>query len=369
MENKVAAYDVHIFIQDKFKLRPEEVISIGIYGNKVMLKVLNAEIMENIFNSWENKLEYIDSSGKCHVVKLSNESLKNVVRIHRIAIEIPDSEIKKALSAYGVNETINNDTWKNLPYACYNDIKIVKMEIHRSVPSYVRILGKQYWTTYIGQLKTCRRCDSTEHEARDCVLSAENRIRTRNYASALTGQLRKQYLSDKDSLMEDNFTILNETAGTRRILNTKEASVAEGNMNRQSNTTSRQKEIEKTNQTKSHITTDLNVSTEERQSKTTEKHIGNASNLESHTTFKIGHVNTVVPSSRQNDQGTEGIIQVEQGKKRGKIESSDSGGESNKPVAKKINWADEIDNIEGATRMVQEPSQTLIRTSSEESSY
>ncbi|KAL3279011.1 hypothetical protein HHI36_016527 [Cryptolaemus montrouzieri] len=56
---------------------------------------------------------------------MSNESSQTTVKINRVPIEMNDMEIRNAISAYGPVESIKNNQWKDLPYACYNDIKLI----------------------------------------------------------------------------------------------------------------------------------------------------------------------------------------------------------------------------------------------------
>lgn len=188
VNEKLFAFDYHSYIEKNLKLKNEEVISIGINGNKIFVKVATGELLERIFENFEGKLTYIQRDGISKNVNLFNESLKTTVKIHRIPIEISDNEIRKALNYYGKIENVMNDAWKNLPYTCYNDIKIIKMEIVKPIPSYIPIGGKYYWITYAGQMRTCRRCGSTLHEIKDCDRLLNNRLNS--FAAAVSQSVR-----------------------------------------------------------------------------------------------------------------------------------------------------------------------------------
>lgn len=348
MENKLSAYETHVFIQGKFQLQADEVISIGIYGNKIMLKVATADILENIFETWENKLEYTDANNRLFQVKLSNESRKNIVKIHRIPIEIPENEIRRALSAYGAIEEIRNDSWKNLPYKCYNDVKIVKVEIQRPIPSYIRIMGKQYWTTYIGQPKTCRRCASTEHEAKDCCFAPENRIRAvHNYADALSRNFRRQYDADREELLEENFTVLKSKEATATASKVDLAA-------KENRKEGKDSAGEVTAQVVIQEQVNLDAHAETLRSDDTELGDGIPKTMD-HDSLE-----------RPSEVKTDDEWQTMANRKRRKGESSDSGGEGSKPHTKKVNWADELyDN----PPQEQDHSTRLSRQSSDDSTY
>lgn len=96
-------------------------------------------------------------------MELLNESAKITIKIHRIPIEMDENEIKKAISPYRTVES-RIDQLRDLPYTCYNDIKLIRMELRKAIPSYLMIGNKQFLVIYIGQNRTCRKCGSTEHK-------------------------------------------------------------------------------------------------------------------------------------------------------------------------------------------------------------
>lgn len=191
ISEKLSVLEVHRFIEQKLKLKNEEVVSIALYGSKVFVKVASQGIFESIFDKFEGKLIYEDSSGSEYPVQLESQSSKITLRIHKIPIEVPESEVRKALGGYGNIDSVNNDAWKNLPYRCYNDTKLVKVDLNKAVPSYVSIQGRSYLVTYPGQARTCRRCGSIEHEIKDCDKSISIRlIRRSDYATVASQRQR-----------------------------------------------------------------------------------------------------------------------------------------------------------------------------------
>lgn len=360
---KLSPYEAHVFIQDQLKLDSNNVVSIGMYGSKVMIKVLTAEILENIFDQWENKLEYTDIEGKSYKVKLCNESSKNLVKIHHVPIELSDRDIKSVLSTYGVVEEIKNDMWKNLPFKCYNDIKLIKMEIHRPIPSYIRIAGKQYWTTYIGQIKTCRRCASTEHEAKNCIFSPENRIRQqRNYASAVNGYTKGQYMLEKERRMEEDFTVLStQSSKTGEVAAPMIGPIAGNQQN--SCTGNRDIDVPEKTQPAEEVTSASENQTEEELNQVQKTISPNPKNLVMCLANKSG-----------NDTDEEGF-KVVGGRKRAKSDLGGSESETDKNPNKKTNWVEEMeaDDLQGNCEVGPptdlETIERISRSQSEESSY
>ncbi|KAG5869402.1 hypothetical protein JTB14_026277 [Gonioctena quinquepunctata] len=167
LPQRINAYEVHEFIDSKLKLQDDQLLSIATKEIN-HIKVVTQEIVDNILEVYDDKLKFLSQDGKEYKVIISNESTKQIVKIHRIPLEVPESEIRNAMAYFGTIESITNDMWKNLRFKCYNETKLIRMEMRRPIPSYIIIAGVKYWITYPGQQRTCRKCNSTEHEVKDC---------------------------------------------------------------------------------------------------------------------------------------------------------------------------------------------------------
>ncbi|KAG5900611.1 hypothetical protein JTB14_017463 [Gonioctena quinquepunctata] len=89
--------------KNELKLQDDQLLSIAIQGNKVYIKVVTQEIVDNILEVYDDKLKFLSQDGKeC------NESTKQIVEIHRIPLEVPDNEIRNAM-AY-VNKEVDSDS-------------------------------------------------------------------------------------------------------------------------------------------------------------------------------------------------------------------------------------------------------------------
>lgn len=200
--------EMHMFIKEKLLLKEENVVSIGVYGQKVLIKLTNSTLLTDIFDKFGENIEYTDAQGNKFIIPVRNESERLLVKIHRIPIEVPDEEIKKVLAQFGSIEELKNDKWRNLPFSCYNDTKLVRMILRKPIPSYITIGAKQYWTTYIGQPRTCRRCNSEKHEAKDCSYSPSNRISNRRWEQQYPALRVPKNIPLGDHVPPDNFSIL-----------------------------------------------------------------------------------------------------------------------------------------------------------------
>lgn len=218
ISERISILEIHRFIERELKLKNEEVVSLAMYGAKVFIKVATQEIFENIFDTYAGKLIFEDQGGQKHEIEIENQSARTTVKIHKIPIEIADSEIRKSLSAFGNVDSIRNDAWKDLPYKCYNDTKLVRMDLRKAVPSYVRIGGRYYWVTYPGQARTCRRCGSTLHEIRDCDKTISSRLVNRNdYASVAANTIKRPLNLAPNEEIRSDYVNLNTYKTVKRL--------------------------------------------------------------------------------------------------------------------------------------------------------
>ncbi|KAG5869732.1 hypothetical protein JTB14_021711 [Gonioctena quinquepunctata] len=93
LPQRINAYEVHEFIDSKLKLQDDQLLSIAIQGNKVYIKVVTQEIFDNILEVYDDKLKFLSQDGKEYKVIISNESTKQIVKIHQILLKVPDKRL------------------------------------------------------------------------------------------------------------------------------------------------------------------------------------------------------------------------------------------------------------------------------------
>lgn len=189
-EEKITPLEYANFIVNELEYSNENVIAMGVtVKNRLRLKLSNEELVEDVFRKIR-QLETYSINDRKYTVNIENESTKHTVKIHGVPYEMADDEIKRVFASYGIVENIKKEKWKGIGLDIYNEIISVKMEIKNPIPSYIRLYGRLYWVTYFGQTRTCRRCNETTHEAKDCKYSATAIIKNRvNFAEAIKGTL------------------------------------------------------------------------------------------------------------------------------------------------------------------------------------
>lgn len=187
-EDKVTPLEYAKFIGNQLGYTSDNILSMGVtVKNRLRLKLAREELVEEIYDKI-NKLKWYTIDERKYQLKIENESTRQTVKIHGVPFEMPETEVRRVLTAYGLVDDIKKEKWKGIGFDIYNEMVSVRMEIRTAIPSYVRIYGRLYWVTYFGQTRTCRRCNATTHEARECTFNATSVVRTRvEYATAAKG--------------------------------------------------------------------------------------------------------------------------------------------------------------------------------------
>lgn len=206
-EEKITPLEYANFIKNELKYSNQDIIAMGVtVKNRLRIKLSNEDLVEDVFDKIKKLGTYTINERK-YELSIENESTKHTVKIHGVPFEMPDVELKRAFSYYGIVENIKKEKWKGIGLDIYNEIISIKMEIKIEIPSYIRLYGRLYWVTYFGQTRTCRRCNSTQHEAKNCTFRASDIIKQRvNYADITRG--------DKNVFTPPFFN--NETGSSKR---------------------------------------------------------------------------------------------------------------------------------------------------------
>jgi hypothetical protein len=89
---------------------------------------------------------------------------------------MPNSEIGYKLSEYGEILSIKDEVWGDgLAYkGIKNGVRIVRMVLKRSIPSYITVNGEVTYVTYFNQPPTCRWCNNSLHFGMKCSENRQN---------------------------------------------------------------------------------------------------------------------------------------------------------------------------------------------------
>ncbi len=108
----------------------------------------------------------IQSTGKLYAVF---DPVKPVifVNIYNLPFELSDDAVKRKLMKYGDILSFRRGHHVGMP-TVEDGIRHCRMKLSSPLPSFIHFGNESFQIRYSGQVQTCRRCDSPDHQARGC---------------------------------------------------------------------------------------------------------------------------------------------------------------------------------------------------------
>lgn len=184
---KMTFTELHMFLKNEANLKVEDVIAIQINGNKMLVKIADHLLIDEIIENTSGTIIYKGTDDNTYNIYIERADKFTIVRMHNIEYEIEDIMIQNCLQGYGSVIAIKRETWgKDMPFPVYNGTRSIKMILKKEIPSYIPMSGRKVWVSYTNQKKTCRFCDGNDHLVQDCPTKISNRISnniSRSYAA------------------------------------------------------------------------------------------------------------------------------------------------------------------------------------------
>ena len=117
-----------------------------------------------------------------------SESPITFVVIKSAPPELPDAAIIARLKCFG--DVLSFRRAKHYDTDIENGNCTARMRLCTAIPSYIRIACESLSVYYNGQSRTCRHCNRSEHQARNCNYACFNCDQLGHYATACTDALR-----------------------------------------------------------------------------------------------------------------------------------------------------------------------------------
>lgn len=138
----------------------------------VIIEVASAKLAEEL--AYAHNLKHtVDYEGELFQIPVYTADNIKEIRVFDLPCQMPNSVIVKNLSAYGEVIFIRNDVWKDMFAGITNGTRLVRMKLHKEIPSYVAMQGAMSFITYNGQTRTCKYCAFPLHIGQTCAQNKE----------------------------------------------------------------------------------------------------------------------------------------------------------------------------------------------------
>lgn len=109
------------------------------------------------------------SENKKFNIPVYMEDTATNVRIHDLPPGIPNAVVADYMKQYGKVVSVSRELWKKFFPGVQNGVRVVRIELHKHVPSFVRIQDQLTTVSYRSQIPTCRRCERKAHPKQKCT--------------------------------------------------------------------------------------------------------------------------------------------------------------------------------------------------------
>lgn len=149
-----------------------KVIDFHYHTKHALIKFTQKERFEKFIQDFGNSIDYRRNEEIFQIPIIVAGSRRKTIKIRYVPFELETQNIYTALEQYGKIEKISRDeTDISKPehlFQVKREKLTIEMTLSKNIPSYITVLGLKLNVSYIGQPKTCAKCDSTNHEAKDC---------------------------------------------------------------------------------------------------------------------------------------------------------------------------------------------------------
>ncbi|KZR98360.1 Uncharacterized protein APZ42_006262, partial [Daphnia magna] len=144
------------------------VIDLHYHTKQIVAKFKTQDLFEDFLQKYAKGVLYEKNGKKYKIPVIVAGSPWKKVQVKYVPDEMDFTYIYAAFEQYGKVKGIE---WEkpNLDLLKTKREKLtVEMMVDKNIPSFITIMGIRFAVTYMGQIKTCARCDSDQHEARHC---------------------------------------------------------------------------------------------------------------------------------------------------------------------------------------------------------
>lgn len=165
---------VYDFIADQLQLTASDVTAIqfDLTEGKVYVELRSKEKVQEVVRDFDGRYDLI-CDNKTHNIRLLVEDGGTDIKLHHLPPRMPSEWIEQHMSHFGEVISITEQKCRSSRFPdASSGVRIVRLQIRRTIPSYISIQGYSTYVTYNNQVHTCRHCGNIMHRGRSC---AENR--------------------------------------------------------------------------------------------------------------------------------------------------------------------------------------------------
>ncbi|KXJ82385.1 hypothetical protein RP20_CCG013796 [Aedes albopictus] len=189
LPTRPSAGSIGKFLSDELKIDMAAVKSLQLHTlrNCALVEMRSIEAAERIAASHHLKHTIEAGEKKFHIPVYVEDTAINI-RIHDLPPGIPNTEIAEHMEQYGKVKSVARELWRKFFPGIPNGVRVVRIELKKHVPSFIRIQNQLTSVTYRSQVPTCRQCEKKAHPNQKCSEAAAEQKQARAAGPSNDGQ-------------------------------------------------------------------------------------------------------------------------------------------------------------------------------------
>lgn len=164
---KVKYQDISDFIQHKLGFEFTQIRHLQITNGRVFVGTDSPQIAEDVVQE-HNMKHQLEHEGKAYTIPISMEDGSIEVRVHDIRPSVSNRQLALRMQEYGQIISIREELWKDFFPGVPNGVRVLRMKLRKSIPSYITVENFSTLVTYKGQVATCKHCNRNVHYTLKC---------------------------------------------------------------------------------------------------------------------------------------------------------------------------------------------------------
>ncbi|XP_062704062.1 uncharacterized protein LOC134286466 [Aedes albopictus] len=177
-----SAADIEKFLSKSLEIEMTSVKNLQLHTirNCALIEMRTLEAAERLASA--HHLKHSMQAGKNNFnIPVYVEDTAINVRIHDLPPSVPNSAVAEHMKQYGKVISVARELWKKFFRGIPNGVRVVRIELSKYIPSFIRIQDQLTAVSYRSQVPTCMRCEQKAHPKLKCSEAA-----TKNKARHVT---------------------------------------------------------------------------------------------------------------------------------------------------------------------------------------
>lgn len=179
--------------------------------NCALIEMRSLEAAERIAASHHLKHSIVAEKKGFNIPVYMEDNATNV-RVHDLPPGISNAVVADVMQQYGKVKSVARELWRKFFPGIPNGVRVVRIELDKNIPSYIRISDQVCTITYRSQVSTCRQCKRTSHPNKKCSdVSGEPKKKTIHNHRLCSVRLTTDYrwtLQSKSSKTYNKISVL-----------------------------------------------------------------------------------------------------------------------------------------------------------------